>query len=78
MPIYEFRCLNCNEYFEWLLINPEEKIDLRCPKCKSEQFERVMSRASYTMAEGRTGVKSSTKTCSSGSCTSWEMPGPTR
>jgi putative FmdB family regulatory protein len=44
MPIYEFRCLKCNDCFEFLLRNQEEQIELRCPKCKSEEFERVPRR----------------------------------
>jgi putative FmdB family regulatory protein len=44
MPIYEFRCLKCNDCFEFLLRNQEEQIELRCPKCKSEEFERVHGR----------------------------------
>ena len=64
MPIYEFRCTNCNEYFEWLLKNSEEEVEMRCPKCKSEAFERVISSTSYVMGGGKSGVKSKTATSS--------------
>lgn len=78
MPIYEFKCLNCNEYFEWLLKSPEEEVELCCPKCKSAEFERVISSTSYVMGSGKSGVKSETKSCSSGTCTTWDIPGPSR
>ena len=38
MPIYEFRCLKCNDCFEFLSMNQDDQVELRCPKCKSEDF----------------------------------------
>ncbi len=81
MPIYEFKCLKCEEFIELLVMNPDEKIELRCPKCKCEELERVLSSTSYSMGDGsgkRQGVKSQTRTCQSGSCTTYEIPGHTR
>jgi putative FmdB family regulatory protein len=78
MPIYEFRCLNCSEYFEWILKNSEEEVELCCPKCNSVEFEKVISSTSYVMGGGKSGVKSETKSCSSGTCTTWDVPGPSR
>ena len=54
MPIYEFRCLKCNDCFEFLLRNQEEQIELRCPKCKSEEFERVMSASCHSVGDAGT------------------------
>lgn len=79
MPIYEFKCFNCNEFFELLLINSDEEIEMKCPKCKSEDFERVLSATNYNMGSGsgkQKGVTSQTKTCSGGSCTTYDIPGP--
>lgn len=80
MPIYEFKCIECHEYFEYLFMNPEEKIELRCPKCKSPNIERVVSTTNFSVGNprGKTGVTSQTRTCSSGSCTTYEIPGHTR
>ena len=79
MPIYEFKCLKCNEFFELLVMNNDEETELVCPKCKSEKFERVISSTSYVMGnssgqESKATVES--KKCSSGSCTSYNIPGP--
>ena len=76
MPIYEFRCLKCNECFELLQMGGDDVAEARCPKCGSEEFERIMSAAAYAMGTGKKGVSAQTRTCSSGSCTTWDVPGP--
>ena len=79
MPIYEFKCLKCNEFFELLMMNSEEKIEMKCPQCKSDEFERVLSATNYNMSSGsgkQNGVSSQTRTCSGGSCTTYDIPGP--
>ena len=79
MPIYEFKCMKCNEFFELLLMNKDEEVALCCPKCSSEEVKRVISSTSFTMGEGgnkNRGATSQTRTCSSGSCTTYTIPGP--
>jgi putative FmdB family regulatory protein len=81
MPIYEFKCLKCQECFELLLMNNNEKIELKCPKCKSEDFERILSATNFSIgnpSKGNAEVSAKTRTCSSGSCSTYEIPGPTR
>ena len=77
MPIYEFKCLKCEEFIEMLVMNQDDEIELKCPKCGGEDLERVLSTTSYTMGFGPGGgkVKSQSRTCSSGSCTTYEIPG---
>ncbi len=81
MPIYEFRCLNCNSIFELLVLNKDETVEMKCPACEAETFERVMSATRYAMgSSGGGGLPAGTKTesrqCPSGNCTSYEIPGP--
>ena len=79
MPIYEFKCLKCKEIFELLMMNRDEDIELKCPKCKSTEFDRVISTTNYNMGNSsgkRSGINSQTRTCSSGSCTTYDIPGP--
>ena len=44
MPIYEFKCKNCNHVFEELvfssIVNSEEII---CPECGEKNSEKLMS-----------------------------------
>ncbi len=80
MPIYEFKCLKCEEFFELLVMSDSEETKMACPKCESESFERVMSTTNYAMTggSGSTGTEAGTtqRTCSGGSCTTYDIPGP--
>lgn len=80
MPIYEFKCLNCQELFELLVMQNDEVLELRCPKCKSEDLDRVLSSTNYSMNAGAAGsqVSSQTRSCATGSCTTYDIPGPAR
>ncbi len=81
MPIYEFRCTQCNDCFEVLVLAREEEMVARCPKCGSEEFERVMSRAAVIGGASAPSGESATcrtRSCSAGSCTTWDLPGHTR
>ena len=81
MPIYEFKCRTCGELVEFLFKNPEDQVALKCPKCGGEGLERVLSTTHYAMGSDYpkgAGASSQTRTCSSGSCTTYDVPGPTR
>jgi len=44
MPMYDFRCKNCDEVFEELVFTsdtPDEEI--KCPKCGKNKSERLLS-----------------------------------
>lgn len=78
MPIYEFRCLKCDEVFEILKITNEDEVEMKCPHCGSEDFERVLSTTSHTMGfsggeSRRPQVRS--RQCASGTCSTIEVPG---
>ena len=78
MPIYEFRCLKCNDCFEILVMNQEDEVELKCPHCKSEEFERVISASGYSIgnsSDKRGGALAQTRNCPGGSCTTYEIPG---
>ncbi len=82
MPIFEFRCLKCDELFEILIMNQNDNAEMCCPKCKGESFKRVLSNTSFNMGapSGSNQTYSGPKshTCSSGNCTTYDIPGPTR
>lgn len=81
MPIYEFRCLDCQHLFELLVLNDNEKVEMKCPSCESDTFERIMSTTNFNMgahASGKGKAASQSRSCAGGSCTTYEIPGPTR
>jgi len=83
LPIYEFKCLKCEKFIEILVVNSDDKVEMKCPECSSKELERVLSATSYSVgADGGAGgggsASSKTRTCSGGSCTTYEIPGPTR
>ncbi len=79
MPIYEFKCLKCEAFFEILVMNKRESVEMVCPECNAEDVERVISSTHHTInaASGtKQGAASQTRNCSSGSCTTYTIPGP--
>jgi putative FmdB family regulatory protein len=43
MPLYDYRCRDCGEIFEKLRRMHEADHDVQCPKCHSENVERMLS-----------------------------------
>jgi putative FmdB family regulatory protein len=81
MPIYEFKCLKCQEYIEILVMGTDDDpVQLTCTKCGSDGLERILSSTSYALADGggKSQPSAQTKTCSGGSCTTWNLPGHSR
>jgi putative FmdB family regulatory protein len=79
MPIYEFRCLKCGKTFELLKLKKEdEAVKMKCPECGSPEVERVLSSVSVLSSSGGKKAKQTVKSCSSGSCATFEIPGPKR
>lgn len=79
MPIYEFKCLKCEEFIEILVVNSSDEMELKCPKCSGEELERVLSATNHSIGVGGSagsGARTKTRTCSGGSCTTYEIPGP--
>ena len=81
MPIFEFKCEKCEEFFEILILGGKDEEDVQCPKCQSHAFERVLSTTNYAMTGGGDpGQKATqtTRTCSGGNCTTYNIPGHVR
>ena len=77
MPIYEFKCLGCNEVTEILFTGDMDKKEIKCSHCGGEEMERVISCTNYSMGRASAGPQatSTTKTCGTGSCGTLEIPG---
>jgi len=82
MPIYEFKCSKCEEFFELLVMKSEDEKETSCPKCQSNEFYRVLSTMNYSMSNGAgsgggpsKGVSVQERNCSGGSCSTYEIAG---
>ena len=60
MPIFEYKCKICNNKFEELVSGDTENI--KCPKCHSNQVEKLVSIFASSDASSGSGFSSS---CSS-------------
>ncbi len=80
VPIYEFRCMGCNELFEVLSVRASADEAVRCPHCGGESLERVLSRVARTRGDGSGdggAAEATTRSCPSGSCGTFTLPGHT-
>jgi len=52
MPLYDFRCKDCNKPFEALLTSSSAAAldEVKCPKCGSSNVVKTISASSYRLA----------------------------
>jgi len=68
MPIFEFKCMECEEEFEKLVLSSTEQV--QCPNCDSSNLRRLMSacgfksNGEFTPSSGSSGCAS----CAGGNC----------
>ncbi|MCD6385759.1 zinc ribbon domain-containing protein [Candidatus Sumerlaeota bacterium] len=73
MPIYEYRCKECNHRFEDLIRNESEAHSVKCPKCGSKSIEKLMSSAGIQMNSSSSGGASSCPTCTTNTCSTCNL-----
>ena len=66
MPIYEFKCGDCDTRFEEILMSSRKKLKPTCPECNTREVYRVMSGFNAGGSARRAG--SSCGSCSKSSC----------
>lgn len=75
MPIYEYKCMKCNEDFECIVFNGDI---ITCPQCETDKVKRTMSACSFKRggssssgdysAPSSSASSSGCGSCSGGSC----------
>jgi putative FmdB family regulatory protein len=80
MPIYEFCCEHCQKNFELLATQSADLVSPVCPHCQSPEITRVLSRVNLGSSKGGLNPvpQVSQKSCPSGSCTTIDIPGPSK
>jgi hypothetical protein len=64
------------------VMNKQEEVEIACPQCGSGNLERILSATSHAISGSgsgqadTSGTSTQTRTCSSGSCTTYTIPGP--
>ena len=43
MPVYEYKCKSCSSKYEVFHFTKEIVEDIVCPKCKSNEYEKLFS-----------------------------------
>lgn len=66
MPIYEFRCQDCEQDFEKIILGSANEV--KCPHCQSDRVIKKIS--AFSFKSGSKFVSSST----SGGCSSCSSP----
>jgi len=67
MPMYDYRCKNCDEVFEELVFfSTTSDEEIKCPKCDQNQSERLFSAPMFsTGGSSNTVSTSSSRGCGS-------------
>lgn len=56
MPLYEFRCQECKNFFEALVSSQTAVEDITCTKCASKHVKKTISAASFRISSSSSGV----------------------
>lgn len=66
MPIYEYRCAECDHRFEILQRLGEGSEGLTCPGCSTPKLEKMFSTFAASATEGSTVAPAPSGGCGSG------------
>lgn len=43
MPLYDYRCADCEREFETLVLNKADEAAVACPECRSREVAKLLS-----------------------------------
>jgi len=59
MPIYEYKCLECNKVFEVLSTSSSESgEEIKCTKCGATKVRKTISAAGFRINSGSSSIPS--------------------
>jgi len=68
MPLYEYRCEDCETTFEQLVAARDRDNGAVCPDCGSKQVQRLISTFAVGKSSSSSSASISCPTCSTGVC----------
>lgn len=66
MPIYEYKCSECDNIFEVLTLSAQDTGQVTCTKCKSDKVGKVMSAGSFRLTSSKGTASAPPPGCSRG------------
>jgi putative FmdB family regulatory protein len=66
MPLYEFRCTECNRSFEELVRTSTAIAEVRCPECGGDDVHRKVSTFASKVSGGSSAVAPASSCAPSG------------
>jgi putative FmdB family regulatory protein len=69
MPIYEYKCQECQSIFEVIATSTKGADKVECSKCGSDKVKKTISASSYRISSGGSSTTPSGALCG-GSCKS--------
>ncbi len=64
MPIFEYRCSNCDTQFEKIILGNANKV--HCPTCEGQEVEQLLSTFAVSGTSASNGQNKATEACGSG------------
>lgn len=58
MPIYEYKCRDCNANFEVITSASEQGNAVECSKCGSRKVKKTISASSFRISSGHSSIPS--------------------
>ena len=56
MPLYEYRCQECNALFEAIVASSESTEAVHCKQCNSTNVKKTLSAASFRISSGSSSI----------------------
>lgn len=63
MPIYEYKCSDCETVFEILTTSEHRDNEVRCQKCQSSRVAKLLSASAIHKGSSLPGLASATPGC---------------
>jgi len=68
MPIFEYRCIECDSKYEVLHKSSQSGEEVTCPNCNSKENKKLLSTFSPSVSSGPRYGSNEVPACANGSC----------
>lgn len=68
MPIYEFKCKQCDKIFDEFILNSNNLSTIYCPQCNSKDVSKMMSTFGFSSNSTSLNSNTSCSSCGTKNC----------